>query len=86
MENERYGCLLEPDVGVGNEESAEDSVHDRVERTGGERSDGKGDETDADGSNANISMPDIPLRLLVARRTSRKSSGNYPLRGEAREP
>lgn len=52
-------CLLESDVGVGNQECAEDSVHDGVERTGGERSDGQGDETDADGSKFVISKADI---------------------------
>jgi hypothetical protein len=45
------GCLLESDVGVGDQEGAENGVHDGVEGTGGEGSDAEGDQTDADGAN-----------------------------------
>lgn len=40
--------LLESDVGVGNQEGAQDGVHDGVERAGGEGSNGEGDQTNAD--------------------------------------
>lgn len=46
----RPGGLLESDVGVGNQEGAEDGVHDGVEGAGGEGSDADGDQTDTDGS------------------------------------
>jgi len=42
------GCLLESDVGVGDQESAENGVHDGVEGAGGEGSDAEGDQTDTD--------------------------------------
>lgn len=43
-----YRSLLESDVGVGNQERTQNSVHDGVERAGGEGSNGEGDQTDAD--------------------------------------
>ena len=48
-------------MGVGNQEGAENGVHDGVEGAGGEGSDTEGDETDADGSaniDQNCSFPD----------------------------
>jgi hypothetical protein len=41
-------CLLETNVGVSNQEGAEDGVHDGVEGAGGEGSDAEGDQADAD--------------------------------------
>lgn len=40
--------LLESDVRVGDQEGAEDGVHDGVERAGGEGSNGERDQTHAD--------------------------------------
>lgn len=37
-------------MGVGDQERAENGVHDGVERAGGEGGDADGDQTDADGS------------------------------------
>lgn len=45
----RY-LLLESDVRVGDQERTEDSIHNRVEGAGGERSDGERDQADADQS------------------------------------
>lgn len=42
--------LLESNVGVGDQERAEDGIHDRVEGASGEGSDGEGNQTDADGA------------------------------------
>lgn len=42
-------------MGVGNQEGAEDGIHDGVEGAGGEGSDADGDQADADGS-ADISQ------------------------------
>jgi hypothetical protein len=43
-------ALLESDVGVGDNQRAQDGVHDGVEGAGGEGSDGERDEADTDGS------------------------------------
>jgi hypothetical protein len=43
-------ALLESDVGVGDDQRAQDGVHDGVEGAGGEGSDGERDEADTDGS------------------------------------
>lgn len=44
---------------VGNDERAQDGVHDGVEGAGGEGSDGEGDEADGDQS-----VVDVSLRLF----------------------
>lgn len=41
-------CLLKTDVRVGDEESAKNGVHDRVEGAGGEGSNAERDQTDTD--------------------------------------
>lgn len=46
----RRVSLLESNVGVSDQEGAEDGVHDRVEGAGGEGSDREGDQTDAYGT------------------------------------
>lgn len=35
-------------MGVGNQEGAQDGIHDGVERAGGKGSNGKGNQTDGD--------------------------------------
>ena len=47
---EQRSCLLETNVGVSNQEGAEDGIHDGVEGAGGEGSDAEGDQADADSS------------------------------------
>jgi hypothetical protein len=42
--------VLETDVGVNNQERAENGIHDRVQGAGSERSDSKGDQTNRDES------------------------------------
>jgi hypothetical protein len=48
-------ALLESDVRVGDNQSAQDGVHDGVEGASGEGSDGEGNEADADQSVIGIS-------------------------------
>lgn len=54
--------LLESDVGVSDDQRAQDGVHDGVEGAGGERSDGEGNEADGDQSVIEISSC-VPLGL-----------------------
>lgn len=51
------GRLLESDVGVGDQEGAEDGVHDGVERAGGEGSNGERDQTHADSPEETLVSP-----------------------------
>lgn len=48
--------LLESNMGVSDQEGAEDGVHDRVEGASGEGSDGEGDQTDADGAGSKLAI------------------------------
>lgn len=75
-------------MGVGDQEGAEDGVHDGVERTGGEGSNGERDQTHADSPDRDVSICRAPSihTFVIAWRTSRKSSGSYPRRGEAWGP
>lgn len=78
-------CLLETNVGVSNQEGAEDGIHDGIEGAGGEGSDAKGDQADADSSvSMNVSIK-LSRSVGIACRTSRKSSDSYPPWGEGWE-
>lgn len=54
------GCLLESDVRVGDQKSAENSVHDGVEGAGGEGSDAEGDQTDTDSAKSECQQSGLP--------------------------
>lgn len=75
-------ALLETNVGVSNQEGAEDGVHDGVEGAGGEGSDAEGDEADADSSVGMKVRTDFAQMVKVLGRTSRRSSDSYPPWGE----
>jgi hypothetical protein len=90
--------LLESDVGVSDKERAQDGIHDGVEGAGGEGGDGEGDQADADKSKWAVSWITFAHGGAVGMgcmcrncdaqkgaRTSRKTSGSCPQKGESRE-
>jgi hypothetical protein len=70
--------LLETNVGVSDQEGAEDSIHDGVEGASGEGSNGEGDQADADSSVDQTVSNVVACMVRNSYRTSRKSSGSYP--------
>lgn len=82
---EKRRCLLETNVGVSNQEGAENGVHDRVEGAGGEGSDGKGNQANADSSVGSSVSTGLGRSVKISCRTSRTSSGSYPPWGGGRE-
>lgn len=59
------GCLLESDVGVGDQESAENGVHDGVEGAGGEGSNAEGDQTDSDSAKMGCQQSGLLLKDIT---------------------